>query len=370
MVGYRCAVNISQLDVAIRAGAIVTILLVAWLLLFSRRPVSLAAALFVPLAVCVGGFVIGNTSLAAMRPSGLIGAIAHLTSGFTVIFPWWFSLACFESRFKLSGGLLGVGLAWAVIAGADRGMFGSTLADLELSVVLVALGFAIVGHLFWRLLSERQGDLIEARHDARMMVAILLGGMLFIDLAADAVLGFDWRPVAFTMTQNAMILAFGVWLAGRLFELRSNVLTFGVAVCETTEGGKIPTPGYERDAELLRRLTVLIDTHRLFLDPDLTFTTFVERMGASERAVRTLINHELGYDHFRTFLNRYRVAEACRLLADPTRANEKLVAIALDSGFASVASFNRAFRAMQECTPSQFQRIALQSDAPLVKAAI
>jgi AraC-like DNA-binding protein len=363
-------VNIGQLDAAIRAGAVVTILVVAWLLLVNRRPVSLAAALFVPLAVCVSGFVIGNTPLAAMRPDGPAGSVAHLASGFTVIFLWWFCLSCFNSEFRPRGGVLCVGLVWAAIAGVDRGLFGSALAGQGLSTALLALGFAIVGHLFWSLLSERQGDLIQSRHDARTIVAILLGGMLFIDLAADAVLGFEWRPLGFAMTQNLMILAFGLWLAGRLFDLRADVLTFGVAIDRMPVTRNARQPDDRQEDRLRRRLATLMEEERLFLDPDLTFATFVHQMGASERAVRTLINHEMGYDHFRTFLNQYRVAEACRLLADPARVDEKLVAIALDSGFASLPSFNRAFRALQGCTPSQYRHVLPPGDGLLVKSRI
>jgi len=362
--------NIGQLDAAIRASAVVTILLIAWLVLANRRPVSLAALLYAPLAVCVSGFVIGNTPMAEMRPDGLAGDIAHLASGFTVIFLWWFCLSCFDSRFRPRGGVLGVGLAWAAITSVDRGLFGSALAGQGLSAVLVPLGFSILAHLFWRLLSERQGDLTPARHDARAIVAKLLGGMLLIDLAADAVFGFEWRPLGFAMTQNLMILAFGLWLAGRLFDLRAGVLTFGVATDEMPVTGTAFMPDDRHDDQLRRRLGALIETERMFLDPDLTFATFVAHMGASERAVRTLINHQLGYDHFRTFLNHYRVAEACRLLADPARVDEKLVAIALDSGFASLASFNRAFRAVQGCTPSQYRRSSPPSGGPLVKAGI
>ncbi|MEH3100612.1 hypothetical protein [Sphingomonas adhaesiva] len=128
--------------------------------------------------------MIGNTPTATMVPAGLVGAAAHMASGFTVIFLWWFCLSCFDRRFRLRGGVLAIGLVWAAIAALDRGLFGDTLADKELSRLLVPLGFAIVGHLVWRLLAERQGDLIRQRSDARVMVAVLLGGMLFIDLAA------------------------------------------------------------------------------------------------------------------------------------------------------------------------------------------
>ena len=356
---YRDGMNIGQLDAATRSGAIATNLLVAWLLFRQRREVGLPAALFAPLALCLSGFVIGNTPLISLAPDGIVGAVAHVASGFTVVFLWWFCLSCFDSRFRLKGAVLGVGLIWAVIAALDRGLLGGEFADKGLSLVLVALGFAIVGHLVWRLLAERQGDLVQQRHDARIMVAVLLGGMLFIDLAADALLGVAWRPLAFAMTQNAMVLAFGLWLAGRLLSVRAEVLTFGVAQAAAPAAAATrPLP--RQGGRLHQRLFVLMETERLFLDPEMTLAAFVERMGAPERAVRTLINHELGYDHFRTFLNHYRVAEARRLLGDRTRA-DKLITVALDSGFASLASFNRAFRAIEGRTPSDY-RAALRQD--------
>ena len=346
--------NIGQLDVAIRAGAVAVVLLIAWLLLRERRHVGLPAALFPPLALCLAGFVIGNTPIAALAPAGTVGAVAHALSGFTVVFLWWFCLSCFDSRFGLKGGVLGVGLAWAAVAALDRGLLGSAFADRGLSLLLVPMGFAVVGHLVWRLLAERRGDLVERRHDARVMVAVLLGGMLFVDLAADASFGLEWRPLAFAMTQNAMVLAFGIWLAGRLLAVRADVLTFGVAESAELPAETTRPPVPERSGEIHLRLSALMDAEKVFLDPGLSFAGFVDRMGAPERTVRTFINHELGHDHFRSFLNHYRVAEARRLLDDRRRA-DKLITIALDSGFASLASFNRAFRAIEGRTPSDYR---------------
>ncbi len=362
----RCPVcdrmNIGQLDAAIRAGAIGTILLLAWLLFGARRRIGLPAALFAPLALCLTGFVIGNTPIAALAPAGIVGTIAHTVSGFVVVFLWWFCLSCFDSRFRLKRGVLGVGLAWAGIAAVDRGLLGDALASKGLSLLLVPLGFAIVGHMVWRLMAERQGDLIQQRHDARIMVAVLLGGMLFIDLTADALFGFAWRPLAFAMTQNAMALAFGLWLAGRLLTVRADVLTFGVIAEPPLLAEPATQPNLRHDGELHRRLSGLMETERVFLDPEMTFAAFVKRMDAPERTVRTLINHELGYDHFRTFLNHYRVAEARRLLGDRDR-DDKLIAVALDSGFASLASFNRAFKTIEGRTPSDY-RTATRQEQP------
>ncbi|WP_114951167.1 helix-turn-helix domain-containing protein [Sphingosinicella terrae] len=351
--------SLGQADLAVRIGAITILLLLASLLFRQRRALGAPAWLFPPLALCLSGFLAGNTPEASLRPDGVAGAAANLASGFAVVFLWWFCLACFDTRFRLRGTVLAVGLLWAFMAAMDRGLFGSAAADIDWSYLLVVLGFAIVAHLVWRLVSERGGDLVQRRHDARILVAILLGGQLLVDLAADVLFGFAWRPIAFSSAQNLAILGFGVWLAARLLTIRTEAFSFGGIVGPpATTTPMIGADMFPEEDALRPRLRALIEEERVFLDSELTFAGFVERMGAPERIVRRLINHELGFDHFRTFLNHYRVAEARRRLRDPLRSGDKLIAVALDSGFASLASFNRVFRDMEGCAPSRFREAA------------
>lgn len=354
--------SVFQLDILIRVGALTTTLLLAWILLRQRGQIGLPAVLFAPLAICLSGFLVGNTPFSPVLLSGLPAAIASAASGFTVIFLWWFCLSCFDRRFRLRGPVLAVGLIWAVIAALDRGLLGERFAALGLSRLLVAMGFGIVAHLVWRLVAERPGDLLQRRHDARILVAVLLGGILFVDLAADAIFGFAWRPLAFSMAQNMAIFGVSLWLVGKIVEARPSVLAFDAAA-RTAPADSASSDGEDAaDGHLAARLKALIETDRIFLDPDLTFAMFVQRMAAPERTVRRLINHQLGFDHFRTFLNHYRVAEARRLLGDRRKADDKLIAIAFDSGFASLASFNRAFLALEGRSPSAY-RAALATGA-------
>jgi AraC-like DNA-binding protein len=311
--------------------------------------------LFAPLALCLSGFVAGNTPDAGLRLSGPAGAFAHLVSGYAAVFIWWFCLACFDRGFRLGGWVLAVGLAWIGLASLDRGLFGPALADKGLSWVLVAFGFFMVGHLAWRLLRDREGDLVESRRGARLATVLLLGGMLLTDLLVDLIMGFEWRPRWFASGQNTAVLIFTLWLASRLVRADPAPLSFASAP-------PMPAPQAAPNP-LAERLRRLIEVERVHLDPELNLADLVRRMGAPERAVRQLINHELGYDHFRAFLNACRMEEARRLLADPTRAGDKLIAIALDSGFASLASFNRVFRASEGRTPSDY-RAARLGDAP------
>jgi AraC-like DNA-binding protein len=111
-----------------------------------------------------------------------------------------------------------------------------------------------------------------------------------------------------------------------------------------------------------------MDSERIYRDPELTFAAFTARMGAPEPEVRRLVNQRLGHRHFRSFLNAYRIAEAREALADPARSRGKMAGLAFDVGFASLASFNRAFKLVEGRSPSEFRAeqlaLAAAQDGP------
>lgn len=347
-----------QIDVIVRvAGA--TLLLVATVALRGRM--AGAAVVFVPLAICLCGFLAGNTPDPRLQLSGPLGALAVLLAGYAAVFLWWFCLAVFDSGFRPRGWVLAIGAAWILIASADRRLFGDRLAQAGLSWALVALGFIMVGHLAWRLLRDREGDLVDRRRRVRRAVVVVLAGQLLADLAVDLVLGLEWSSQAFSILQNTALLASTGWL------LSLTPRTAGPARSEAVPAS--------RDADLpadpgLARLRTLIEVDRLHLDPDLTFGDFARAMGASERVVRRLINQQLGHEHFKAFLNVHRVEAARRILSDPARAGDKLTAVAFDSGFASLPSFNRVFKELDGRTPGAFRAAALATTRPRAEARI
>ena len=306
-----------------------------------------ARRFFIPLAVCLASFLAGNTPDPDLRLSGPVGRVAAILAGYAAVFLWWWCLAVFDRRFRPRREVLLIGVAWVVIASADRGLVGEAWAGRGLSWILLGLGSVMVGHLVWRLISDRTDDMIDRRRRARAAVVSVLAAQLLADIMVDLIFGFDWNPHLFTLAQNAAFLGFVGWL-----------LTLDLA-SEAPLPGRLPgraaTPDVAADPRLAARLRTLLEAERIHLDPDLTFAQFVRAMEAPERAVRRLINHQLGYDHFRTFLNVHRVEEAKRRLADPAHRQDKLIAVAMDSGFASLASFNRVFRDLQGCSPGAFR---------------
>jgi len=332
-----------QLDVVVRvAGATLLLFLAA---LLGREPRTRRLALyFFPMAMCLAGFLAGNTPEPALRLGGPLGHLGALIAGYAAAFMWWFCLASFDETFKPRGGVLAAGLAWIAIASADRGLLGPTVEGKGLSWLLIALGMSMIAYLAWRLVRDREGDLVEASRRDRVLVVVLLAGQLLADFLVDLVMGLDWGPPAFTIVQNTVFLTFAAWLALRLLP---------VSPPRAAPAAALPVIGEE--ARLAERLRVLVEVEQVHLEPDLAFADFARRMGAPEKTVRELINHRLGHDHFRAFLNAHRVTEARRRLADPAHAGDKLITIALDSGFASLASFNRAFQAIEGRPPSAFR---------------
>lgn len=333
--------NAQELDVIIRVAGATLLVWAAIRMRSDGRP------WFIALAICLCGFLAGNTADASLRLSAPLGTLAALVAGYAAVFLWWWCLSVFDASFRPRGAVLAVGVLWIVIASFDRGLFGPWIAEKGLSWGLIGLGLIMVGHLAWRLLTDRDGDTIDQRRQARIAVVILLGGQLLADLCIDLVMGLDWQPAAFPIVQNGVILAFVGWLLS--LDLTKQRIAVGEAAVASDPSG-ISTV----DEVAAARLRQIMETERPYLDPGLSFADMVRAMGTSERQVRRAINR-MGYDHFRTFVNASRVAEARRRLASPAHQEDKLIAIAFDCGFASLASFNRVFRDMEGRPPSAFR---------------
>lgn len=91
-------------------------------------------------------------------------------------------------------------------------------------------------------------------------------------------------------------------------------------------------------------------------DEGLTLASLARRLHVSPRTLSRGLNEGLGQS-FNEFINRMRVDAVVRQLRDPEFGHDVLRA-ALDAGFSSKASFNRAFKAYTGQTPSALRRAA------------
>ena len=91
-----------------------------------------------------------------------------------------------------------------------------------------------------------------------------------------------------------------------------------------------------------------------YANPDLDLDTFVTQTGVNRNKINDILKAELGYT-FTAYLNKLRLTEAARLLAENDSAN--VAEIAYSVGYKNVSYFNRLFKEEYSCTPRAFRTL-------------
>lgn len=108
------------------------------------------------------------------------------------------------------------------------------------------------------------------------------------------------------------------------------------------------------DEEKIARLKNIMET-KIYREHDLNIGMLADKSGIHEYQLRMLINQSLGYRNFREFLNSYRLEQVQSALSDPVFDSETITTIAFDSGFNSIPSFNRVFKAQFGVAPTEYR---------------
>ena len=128
---------------------------------------------------------------------------------------------------------------------------------------------------------------------------------------------------------------------------------FPLPVNRKESGGfQLPDPELQKQALMVREQ---IETHRLYLEPELSLDDLARAVGLSRHQVSTVLNRGLNVSFF-DLINTYRVEEFQRLCHDSRYIGEKILTIALEAGFNSKPTFNLIFKRMTGQTPSQFRK--------------
>ena len=116
------------------------------------------------------------------------------------------------------------------------------------------------------------------------------------------------------------------------------------------------TPLTQEDLQRLMQQATHHMTHQKpYLDSELSLTTLAEQLQMNPNLLSQVLNEGFGENFYR-FVNRYRVEESKRLLLDPAYKHYNILAIALEAGFSSKSTFNRTFKEIAGCSPSEFTR--------------
>lgn len=104
---------------------------------------------------------------------------------------------------------------------------------------------------------------------------------------------------------------------------------------------------------LYQKLRLLLETEQLYLNPDLTLKRMADKLATNTKYLSQVINHQTGLN-FQQFINRYRVEEAKRKIADDQLKHLTLYGIALQCGFKNKSTFYKVFKEITQVTPKAF----------------
>lgn len=137
------------------------------------------------------------------------------------------------------------------------------------------------------------------------------------------------------------------------------------AVVEAPAAVSTPIRSDERD--LAARLEAMVRERRLYLEPELKLVHLAQALDVSEYRISRAITGALGERNINRWLHQWRVRHAQQLLRAPGQKTRSVLEIALESGFASLGPFNRAFKELTGVTPGAYRA---GNDRPLVEDRI
>ena len=205
------------------------------------------------------------------------------------------------------------------------------------------LALAVVLHALLRVYVGAGSDLLLQRLRARFAVLAVSGTYVLLELLGEVFFSGSASEAMAERAHSVAILALVLGVGFVSLRTAPEVVRFREAVLE----------GPALDPALAERLQRLVEVDEVFREEGLSIGSLAERLGAQEYRVRQLINAQLGFKNFNAFLNRYRIAAAVKLLADPRSAHLGVAEIAYQVGYRSLATFNRAFKDATGRTPSE-----------------
>lgn len=226
--------------------------------------------------------------------------------------------------------------------------------DIVLMLIEVVYGLAVL-----RVGLIRADDLTRVPFGsvaATQRLVLALAVFVLIGAGIDGVLAFTVRRGE--GSAGAMIVSIGDLVV--LFAIAASVFVIGfgrdaaqdIVEESASSDGEEPQSGpAPEDVAILAAVDELLTGRGMFRDPDLTLDRLARRAHLPARVVSAAINrtHGVNVSHY---VNGFRIAEAQRRLRE---TDDPVTLILGDVGFQTKSNFNREFRRIVGCSPTDWR---------------
>jgi len=274
---------------------------------------------------------------------------------------WLFCDALFNEQIHQRRFPVATGIAITLFVVVSMGSFlmfqddSAEFAGEVLFGISYGLRLAFLALAIFVLIRSWGDDLVDSRRSLRGLLLTISAGYLLVVLVVELTLGNRAAPpVLETVHSGSMAIALlivAVWF------LIANPEGLFAAYCADTRATAEPSKELSHsELAWLEQLDQFMNANHGYRRHELSIGLLATELKIPEHMLRRLINRHLGFRNFRQYLNKLRLQEAATRLTDPAQANLPILSIALDTGFGSITSFNRAFREVYALTPSEYRK--------------
>lgn len=323
-----------------------------YLVYFPRKLLSRLIVLF---SICITAYILSRSS--AVIPQDLRTVFSILATLAPAVL-WVIARNLFEDQTRIHPLMAGLILFYILIRTAGLLMYDGSVPRGSVFFLfyfylpqLIMLFLAC--HVVYMAYQGRDGDLVESRRQVRVPFAIGMGSIVGLIIGS----GFFWiGSPQLDSLYFLVIFALILFVNLAMFRLQKDAPQL-IQTAAEQPGPVTPAVGLSetvnrQDQQLIDRVLKAMQQERLYAEAGLTIGDLSARVSLQEYRLRRLINQTMHYRNFNQFLNHYRIEEAARRLLDPAEEHIPISSIALDVGYLSLSSFNKAFKDSHGVTPS------------------
>ncbi len=257
-------------------------------------------------------------------------------------------------------------IAWFAFARASGGLVQSRTPAWHALAPILAVVFLLTNPMLLDVLIPTS----FAGYGAAMLLRLWQGedSLPHSRLQGGAMPLLAWRIIAVSLIASAgcdVLIAYGLAMGGgdMLLWVPSAVASLSLLCLgalgmshavesprdDATEDESPSQADIDRDQAIIAKLDDYLQTHRPFVDPDLTLARLARKLTVPAKQLSAAINRIKG-ENVSRYVNRARIEEACRRLAE----GQSVTSAMLDSGFNTKSNFNREFLRVKGKSPSKW----------------
>ena len=222
------------------------------------------------------------------------------------------------------------------------------LGRIAMVGVLLYSLFTVVRH--WR------EDLVERRRLMRLIVVGLVGVSILSVVLIETILGMQAWPMSVHLWHTGLIILSIVVFGYSLIQLGSQQFVTTQQVHQPAGELALNEHASSADKKEVMLIVEAMQNSHIYRDMNFSLRQLAEHLGIPEHRLRAHINQQLGYRNFNDFVNQFRIAEVREKLISGDYARIPVLTIAMDAGYRSLSTFNRAFKSIEQLTPKEFRQ--------------